>query len=223
MQLTLPESIALLSRQNETGRDQGSFTAYALAGAGLVDLALRGNLAFNEDKPNKIDIVDDTPTGDAFLDAALAYFTKKGSGKNAQTLVSGLASKTKLIRLIAESLVTKGVWRADPKSFLVFNWTVYPEVDPAVEQSLKDRLSRVMFEGAPVETEDCVIIALIKEIGLLRKNFDKEKLREHKDRVKMIASGETELVKGSLRAIQGVRTAVMVAAIMPAIVASANS
>lgn len=222
MQLTLPESIALLSRKNETGEDQGSFTAYAIAGAGLVELVLREKLAFNPAKPKKVDIIDTSPTGDAFLDAALEFFAAKGSGKHAQSLVSSLAGKSKILRLVAERLVEKGVWRADAKSFLVFNWTVYPEVDSSVEQELIDRLSSVMFDGAPVDTQDCVIITLAKETNLLNKNFDKDKLREHKDRIKAISKGEVELTKGTLNAITGVKTALIVAAVTPAVVAGAN-
>ncbi len=221
--LNLPERIALLSRHDESGAKQGSFTDYAVAGATLVELILQDRLETDADNPKKINVIDTSPTNDDYLDEALAFFERKGSGKTAQSLVSSLGGKTKILRLVAEGLVKRGILQAQKQSFLVFSWTNYPEADPRPETALKSHLADIMFGDQTPDARDCVVIALAKEVDLLKKNFDKLQLKEHKQRMKDIASGEVALTDSTIRAVRAIRTAVIVAATVPAIVASSSS
>lgn len=222
--LTAPEEMFLLSRKNETGTEQGHFVQYALAGCIVSDLMLRELITADPEKPKKLIIVDPVKrTGITYLDDALALFTeKKMSGKSASDFVTKLAGKKPVLTSIGDSLVAKRVLEEDPQSFLGFKWKHFPEADAAPEQALVSRLSKVMFQDVSPTAEDCVLIALMKATTLLEKNFDKTQLKAHKQRVKDLANAETELTRGTTKAIDAVRTAVIVAAIMPAIVASSS-
>ncbi|MEQ8557042.1 MAG: GPP34 family phosphoprotein [Henriciella sp.] len=211
MSLTIPEGIALLSLKNETGEKQGQFVEYGLAGSAIAELILRGQLVPDELKPKKLNIADTSTTGDAFLDFCMSVLLNAGSGKSVKSYVNKLAGKSRLFREQALSLVAKGVLRADPKSFLVFNWTHYPEADPDVEAALTGHLSSVMFREQAPEARDCVIIALAEKTGLLRKNFDKSLLKENRKRIKEISKGGMEASKATIEAIEAVQAALIAA------------
>ena len=222
MMLTVPESLFLLSRKNETGQQQGQFTSYAFAGAALADLLLMQRVVPDAEKPKHLNITDTSPTGNAFLDDVLGCMSKKGSGKSAQSYVSAIAMKSKLLNTLADGLVERGVVSEDKKSFLVFSWNHYPEANPEIEAELVGRLSAILFEDKAPEARDCVIIALAERTGLLPKNFDKAMLKTHKARVKSIAAGEAGLTKPTLDAITAIQVVLVMTAVMPAIVATSS-
>lgn len=222
MGMTIAEGMVLLSLKNETGQKQGQFVEYALAGSAMADLILMGRLAPDAVKPKRLNIIDTSTTGDAFLDFCISALLKTGSGKSAKTYVNKLAGKSRLFREQAMALVSRGVLRADPKSFLVFNWTHYPEVDPSAESALVNHLSAVMFDGTQPEARDCVIIALADQTGLLRKNFDKASLKANRKRIKEIAKGGMEPTRATIEAIEAVQAALIAASAVATVGATAG-
>lgn len=222
--LTTPEEFFLLSRKNETGAEQGQFVAYGLAGAIVSDLMLRGFLRPDAGKPKRLIIVDPLArTGVACLDTALELFIeKKMSGKSAPDFVNKIANRKAVLANIGESLVEKGILDEVPKSFLGIKWKHYPESDASPEQALISRLEAVMFAEATPTPEDCVLIALMQSTSLLDRNFEKQQLKDHKARIKALAKAETELTSGAQKAIEAVRTAVIVAAVLPAAVVATS-
>lgn len=223
MDLTIAEGFALLALKDETGEKQGQFVEYGLAGSALSELILRGKLAQDQAKPKRLDIIDTETTGDRFLDLCLSTLVKAGSGKKITTYVNKLAGKSKLFREQALSLVEKGVLRTEPKSFLVFNWTQYPEADTVTEAKLEEHLAAVMFGGKAAEARDCVIIALAEKTQLLGKNFDKSAVRTHKARIKEIARGDTLAAKATVAAIDAALTAVIAATTVTTVAATTGS
>lgn len=221
MTLTIAEGLVLLSLKNETGEKSGQFVEYGLAGSAIAELILRGRLALDQVKQKKLSVIDAAPTGDVFLDSCLETLAKRADGRSVKSAVSKLANKSKLFRTQAQALVDKGVLRADPQSFLFFNWTRYPEAEPEAEAKLIRHLEAVMFEGKPPEAEDCVIIALGDKTGLLKKNFPKEELKAHKDRIKEIGKGSMASTKATIQAIEAVQVA-LVASIAAASASSAS-
>ena len=222
--LTTPEEFFLLSRKNETGAEQGQFVAYGLAGAIVSDLMLRGFIQPDAEKPKRLIITDPTArSGVACLDTALDLFVeKKMSGKSAQDFVNKIANRKTVLASIGESLVEKGILDEVPKSFLGIRWKHYPETDASPEQALTARLGAVMFAEATPTPEDCVLIALMQSTSLLERNFEKQQLKAHKDRIKALARAETELTSGAQKAIEAVRMAVIVAAVLPAAVVATS-
>lgn len=79
-----------------------------------------------------------------------------------------------------------------------------------------------MFADATPTPEDCVLIALMQSTSLLERNFEKQQLKAHKDRIKALAKAETELTSGAQKAIEAVRMAVIVAAVLPAAVVATS-
>lgn len=220
MSLTIPESLMLLSRKDETGEKQGSFVELAIAGGALAELMLRECVVQDAAKPKHLNIVDGALAGDDFLDACLDELRAKGSGKSASRYVSHLANKSKLMREQAQSLVRKGILAEKDRSFLVFNWTNYPEANGAPEAELIAHVSKAIAGEVDVEPEDCVVIALGDKTGLLRKNFDKALLKTHKKRIREIAKGAIGPTKAAMQAIDAVVVSI---AASTAIVAAAGS
>lgn len=211
MTLTIPESLLLLSRKNETGAKQGDFVEFALAGGAIGELMLRGQVEQVPGKPNRMQLAHTGATGDRFLDACLDAISKKGSGRPIGRYVTSLAGKSKLLREQANSLVDKGILQETGKSFLVFSWKNYPEKDGRAETDLVAHLSDVMF-GEKVPTDaDRVIVALAEKTGLLKRNFDKAPLRAHKARIKEIVEGGIAPASATIKAINSMIAALIAA------------
>ncbi|MEQ9314681.1 MAG: GPP34 family phosphoprotein, partial [Henriciella sp.] len=111
----------------------------------------------------------------------------------------------------AASLVDKGILAETDKSFLVFSWKHYPERDGRAEADLVAHLSDVMFADKVPTDADRVIVALAEKTGLLKRNFDKAKLRANKVRIKQIIEGVIEPANATIKAIDGVIAALIAA------------
>jgi hypothetical protein len=124
--------------------------------------------------------------------------------------------------ILAEMLLNKQVAIED-KVLLIFTRKIYPEVNPAPEREILERLHKAIFTDANnIDARTIVLLSLAKSADLLRLNFDKKELKTRKDRINRIVNGE---ITGAAtkEAIEALQTAVMVAAIMPAIVATTTA
>lgn len=217
--LTIPESILLLALHDETGERKGNFLEYALAGAALTELLLIGRVAESGEPPKRLEITDGAPVGDPYIDACLETLQEKGSGKKAKSYVETLGGKSALTRILLEQLVNRGVLSMREKKVLFFfTRKVYPEANPSAERALTARLEDAMFGAGEVDARDSVIIALAHHTDILKHNFDRDKLREHKARIRDIADGGLLPQSATVETIKAMQAAVMVAAIMPAVV-----
>ena len=218
-ELTISESILLLALNDETGERRGNFLEYALAGAALTELLLIGRVTESGEPPKRLEIVDGTPVGDPYIEACLEALQEKGSGKKAKSYVETLGRKPALLRILLEQLVNRGVLSMREKKVLFFfTRKVYPEANPSAERELKARLEDLMFGAGEVDVRDSVIIALAHHTDILKHNFDRDKLRQHKARIKEIADGGLLPQSATIEAIKAMQAAVAIAAIMPAVV-----
>jgi hypothetical protein len=218
-ELTIPESILLLALNDETGERKGNFLEYALAGAALTELLLIGRVAESGEPTKRLEIADGAPVGDPYIDACLETLQEKGSGKKAKSYVEALGGKPALLRILLEQLVNRGVLAIREKKILfIFTKTTYPEANPSAERELKARLEDAMFGAGEIDVRDSVIIALAHHTDILKHNFDREKLREHKARIKDIADGGLLPQSATIEAIKAMQAAVAIAAIMPAVI-----
>jgi len=221
--LTIPESLLLLALNEETGERKGTFLPYALAGAALTELLLQGRLAEAGHPAKKLEIVDSTPTGDAFLDSCLERVAEKGSGKDARAYIESLGARANLLHPLYDRLTDRGILSEQKSKMLfVLTRTTHPEADHAPEQALKDRLAKAIAGDGHVEERDSVIIALALHTDILKYNFDKDELRKNKSRIKKIADGNLLPPNAAIKTIHAMQAAVMIAAIVPAIVVSTN-
>lgn len=221
--LTIPESILLLALHDETGERKGDYLTYALAGAAVTELVLQGRLRELGDPPKKLAIVDVKPTGDAYLDACLNAILEKGSGKDAQVYIETIGGKSELTHPLYDRLTERGiVSETKSKVLLFFSRITYPEANPAPEHALEKRLLGAISGSGPVDVRDGAIIALAHHVDILKLDFDRDTLKAHKDRIKAIANGSMLPPNATKAAIESMKSAVMIATIVPAIVAAAG-
>lgn len=221
--LTIPESILLLALADETGERKGGYLSYALAGAALTELIIQGRLTELGDPPKKLAIADTKPTGDPYLDACLEVVVAKGSGKDARAYIETIGGKSALTHPLYDRLVARGiVSETKSKLLLFFTRTTYPEANPTPEQALEKRLLAVITGSGPVDVRDSAIIALAHHVDILKYDFDRDVLKAHKDRVKAIAEGGLLPPSATKAAIESMKAAVMIATMVPAIVAATS-
>jgi golgi phosphoprotein 3 len=219
--LTIPESILLLALADQTGEIKGEYLNYALAGAALTELVLQGRLAELGDPPKKLSIVDAKPTGDPYVDACLEAVIAKGTGKDARVYIETIGAKGSLTHPLYDRLTERGIVSEEKsKVLLFFTRTTYPEANPAPESALEKRLLGVITGSGPVDVRDGAIISLAHHVDILKYDFDRDVLKARKDRIKAIAEGGMLPPDATRAAIENMKAAVMIAVIVPAIVAA---
>jgi hypothetical protein len=93
-------------------------------------------------------------------------------------------------------------------------------VDPGPEQELIEKMRAAIFsEIQDIDPEIVVLVSLAHSAGLLKIVFDKKELKGRKKRIEEISNGEIT-GKATQDAIQAMQAAIMVASIMPAIIAT---
>jgi golgi phosphoprotein 3 len=139
----------------------------AVAGAVVMELALQNRVDCD---PQRLFVVDPTPTGDAVLDAALARLAEPGD----ETLTAALAVER--ITLDAQRhreealrrLVAHGVLREESgRHFWVFRTRRYPVIDDREQREVKARLRQLLLSDEIPEPRDVVLICLIEACDLL--------------------------------------------------------
>ena len=213
VQLTIPQCVLLLALNETSGERKGKFLAYALAGAGLAELALLERIKVAEQSHKRFEIISSTPVGEPYLDACLEIIAAKGSGKLAKSYVNAIGRKSGLLKLLFDSLVQRGVlMEREQKVLFFFTRRLYPESDPYAETELKARLEAVITGVEEGDERDHVIIALAYHAGVLKYNFDKQFLKTHKARIKSIVDGETLSARAVADVIKALEAAAAVAA-----------
>ncbi len=77
-------------------------------------------------------------------------------------------------------------------------------------------MAKSMFdESVKPGGRDAVLISLASFSSLLEANFAKEELRQHKDRINKIVAGELLATGATKAAIDAVKTALMIATLIP--------
>jgi len=165
-----------------------------------------------------------TQVGDPLLDECLVKINDAKRPNKIENWVSKLANTKNLKHRVAEQLCRRGILKVDQDQvLLIFSRTVYPEVDPRPENEIIERMRRAIFtEIGDVDPRTAVLISLANAADLLRYAFDKKKLKERKARIEAIANGDL-VGQATKEAIQAMQAAVMVAVMIPTVVASTSS
>ena len=220
--LSLGEELLLLALRDKKGTiTAGSLIDYGLGGALLAELLMGGRVACAPGRRKLLNVSDARPLGDALADECLRKVTEAKRRADLKTWVMRFAHMKKLRHRVAGELCRRGVLRADEdKILLIFTRKIYPEVDPRPEREIIERLRRAIFSDAPdVDPRTVVLISLAESIGALKPLFGGKELRGRKARLKQLAAGEIA-GKAAREAIEAMQTAVFVACILPAIIAS---
>jgi hypothetical protein len=221
--LYLHEEIMLLTLRDREGTvASGTNYSYAIGGAALAELLLRDRAVVDREKKKKfLRLIDSTPFGDPVMDECLQKVADAKKRAQLQTWVSRFAGVKRLKHRVAEQLCRRGILRADEDKVLkLFTRKIYPEINPAPEGEIMERLQEAIFTDTDdIDPRTVVLLSLAKSADVLKVNFDKKKLKPRKKRIEQVANGDVT-GKATKEAIEAMQAAVMVAVIMPAIVAS---
>lgn len=216
----------LLALRNDRGTVAGGVMyQQAAGGAILAELMLQGRVRTATEGSSVYGVVEDSkPIGDPVLDECLKKMATANRRTKLQTWVQRFASTKQLKHRVAAGLVDRGILREreDPV-LLFFSRRVYPEFDPFHEQRIVERVREAIFsDDGTVDPRTTVLIALAHHAGLLKANLDRKRLKTRKKRIDSIIKGDA-VGRATKQAIEAVQAAVMVAAVMPAVIASTTS
>lgn len=223
--LPLHQELMLLILRDREGTAAGSLYPIALGSACLAELTLQNRIAISEDKKQKVTLLDGTPLGDDVLDELLEKIAQSKRVRTAQDWIMKAMSFKKLKDRVAQPLCDRKIVRLHEKTILwVFTSNRYPEIDPDYERDLKKRMKRLMFgQTTDHDERTTILIALASQTDLLRYNFDRDRLKQHRDRIKRIANGELFAARATRNAVAAVQAAILVATIIPAVTAASHS
>ncbi|MCC7042486.1 MAG: GPP34 family phosphoprotein [Acidobacteria bacterium] len=223
--LRMHEEVLLLALRNDKGTVAGGVMyQQAAGGAILAELILEGRLkTVTEGRSTYAAVMDRASTGDGILDECLRRVSEASRRAKLQTWVQRFGGVKQLKHRAAASLVEKGVLREEEDTvLLLFTRRIYPELDPAHERRIIERLERAVYsDTATVDPATTVLVALAHHAGLLKANLDRKRLKTRKERIKAITAGDA-IGKATKQAIEAVQAAIFVAAITPAIIASSH-
>ncbi|EDY84752.1 hypothetical protein VDG1235_4385 [Verrucomicrobiia bacterium DG1235] len=220
--LHLYQEITLLSLKDEKGTVSIQNLAQVLAGALVAELIVSKRISVTNDKKRFVDLIDPKPTGDALLDDCLQKLAEAKRRARLQTWVGRFAAIKRLHHKAAQSLCDRGILeQTTDKVLLVFNRTIYPEVDPKPEQKILARLENAIFsEKSKLSTEDILLVSLADASGLLDQIYTRKRLKPYRQRIKQIVEGEIA-GQATREVITAIQTAIIVSAIIiPVVTAS---
>jgi golgi phosphoprotein 3 len=225
-ELHLYEEILLLALKDEEGTvAPWAMYQYAVGGAILAELLLARRIGLAEQKRKKlVEIVDNTPMGDDLLDECLTRIRIAKRRASLQAWVARFAETRNLLHRVAWRLCQQDILEMDEKKvLLLFTRKVYPEINREPERRLIDRLHEAIFTDTPeVDDRTVVLLSLANSARILSVIFDKKLLKTRKARIEQVVNGELT-GKATKEAIEAMQAAIMVACILPAIVASSAS
>lgn len=207
----LVEEITLLLLRDERGafaRVPTWSLRYSIAGAVLMELADANRI---DTDPERLFLVDATPTGDELLDPTLAEIAAGGS-RNTRFWIEHVAERADAIREAAlGALVAKGILEErDERVLWVFRTRRYPAAQGSVRQAVKLRLMEVLLSDDIPDPRDIMLICLADACGIFRVLLSSKELASLVPRIEQVR--RLDLIGRTMaRAIDDVRMAVAAA------------
>ena len=223
--LLLAEELFLLTHDDDSGRSAGTTAlANGLAGALLLDLTLGGFLAADPGGTT----VRPTPSVPAhpLLRAAQDEIRCSDKPRKPGHWVQRLPSVLKdLPGQVGRSLAEAGVLAEERRVvWKIFPTTRWPEVDPAPERELRERVRAVLLDGREPDARTAMCVSLLVPLDLVSGVVPKEHRRTAKARAKQIAKEGlgSDVSSAVSSSVQAVNAAVMVAVMVPAMTAATS-
>jgi len=217
------EEIMLLALRDEKGTiESGTMYQYAIAGAIIAELLLEGRIKLEQRKKKQYAIAHGlSHVGDDLMDECLVKIRDAKKPAQLQDWVIKFAGINKLKHRVAIKLSRKGILRVDEDKVLgLFSRTIYPEINPAPEKELRERLRTAIFSDTDeLDARTVVLLALAQQGGLLNVVFEKKELKKRKERIERIANGDLA-GNATKEAIEAIQAAIMVTTVVPVIVST---
>ena len=190
--LTVAEEMLLLVLDDSSGTfitEPDININYALAGAVLADLALRGRI---EADPDKLFVLDRKATGDAVQDAVLARIVATDEVQDTAYWVAEIGQRGEEVREhLLTRLVGRGILkRVEEKVLWVFETRRYPTVDGREEREVKKRIMDTLLTDETPSHEDAVIISLADSCNLFRQMLGDRERENLRTRIEAIADSD---------------------------------
>lgn len=167
--LLIVEELMLLLLDDDSGVPAAAGTLhYTLAGAVLVDLALRGSVEVDAQNTgltgHKVHTADGDPPADPLLQSAFDTIAVKSRGVQSLLAMIGPTLHTDVV----DRLVERGLLRRERKKFLrVFNTTGLEVEDGRPEAELRQRVRAALVDDETPDARTAAVIALLSASGAL--------------------------------------------------------
>ncbi|WP_431302493.1 GOLPH3/VPS74 family protein [Sediminicoccus sp. BL-A-41-H5] len=184
--LSLPEEIVLLTFDDETGRSigrQGIAASIALAGAVMMELALAGRV---DTDLHRLEVLDDSPTGDPVLDAGLPLLRSAPDSRGALMLLA--REETGLRPRVLSALIARGLLKqVEGRVLLVFPERRYlkPEDRPEPRE-VRARLLRSIETDDIPEPREALLAGLARATALLPLLLPPALLAARQERIQLL-------------------------------------
>ncbi len=186
--LTLAEDIILLLLDDDTGKlasiDLMTLN-YAMAGAVLMDLALRNKI--DTDLESLI-VADSTPTGLQMLDTYLDKISSENKENNTRYWLTELSNYGEdIVDSALNMLVEKKILKTEEKKILwVIGTRVYPMVDDKEEKEVKRRIVDLLMSDEIPTPQDVVLVSLMDTCSLLSTILSDKEVQRLSPRIEQI-------------------------------------
>jgi len=168
---------------------RGGAVEHIMVGAVLMDLAFANRI---DTDPEKLQVIDATPTGNALLDGALDRIANSGDTMNAKAWVELLAREqaADVRQRAMDSLIGRGILEAKDERFLwVFHSRRYPTIDGREERAVKLRMEDVLLSDDMPDPRDIALVCLVDACDILGDIFSEremERVRPRIDQLRMM-------------------------------------
>lgn len=186
--LTLAEDIILLLLDDDTGKlasiDLMTLN-YAMAGAVLMDLALRNKI--DTDLESLI-VADSTPTGLQMLDTYLDKISSENKENNTRYWLTELSNYGEdIVDSALNMLVEKKILKTEEKKILwVIATRVYPMIDDKEEKEVKRRIIDLLMSDEIPTPQDVVLVSLMDTCSLFTTILSSKEVEKLSSRIEQI-------------------------------------
>ncbi len=218
--LHIYEEILLLALRDKEGTMLfGINYPQALAGALLAELLLLKKIEIESSGKRKfVKLVSQKSTGNNLLDECIEKIASSKRRARPQSWVMRFANINRLKHKAAKSLCRKRILKMEEdKVLLIFTRKIYPELNHKPEKRLLSKIQDAIFGNSnEIDPETVILISICNSTGILRQIIEKARLKERKNRIKDITSGNL-IGQATKDAIEAMQAAIMVATIIPTI------
>ena len=189
--LLLYHEVALLSIDDETGAFCSGIHKLGVATAIVVELILRKRLTIVDACKNTVSVSTNS-IGIGLLDEALGLLANCKHKLNTQAAIGKIATLPDLSGRVISELCDRKILRKEKRKVMwVFDKQVYPTVDGKAERAIRSRMAKLIFgQTTSQDRRSTLLVVMAEQLGLLKKNFDPDRLKRNETRVKKVASGE---------------------------------
>lgn len=186
--LTLAEDIILLLLDDDTGKlasiDLMTLN-YAMAGAVLMDLALRNKI---DNDLESLIVADSTPTGLQMLDTYLDKISSENKENNTRYWLTELSNYGEdIVDSALNMLVEKKILKTEEKKILwVISTRVYPMIDDKEEKEVKRRIIDLLMSDEIPTPQDVVLVSLMDTCSLFTMILSSKEVEKLSSRIEQI-------------------------------------